>query len=256
MTGEPLEAMDAKLKFDQVAALQQELQDALLHIENGLEYVHRVDGATMPVHSAFLDLTSGIERLLKLTISLVRFTSTGQLPSPRDLMKRYGHDLTLLTQEWVIAASSDAALSAREACRADIEFVDSDPDLRLLLEALTTFAKAGRYSNLDAFLGVDRGTLSDPYAAWSSIERRVLAAHPEFEELLKQGDPRFGYFYPVVGRHVAALIDRYVRAVVRMWTLGPLGHEARRFSGSISSFLFLRDDQLGVPRSARGGANR
>jgi hypothetical protein len=48
--------------------------------------------------------------------------------------------------------------------------------------------------------------------------------------------------------HIAYLLDRFGRSVARMWTLGALSDEARRYSPLVRPFLTLADAELGKPR--------
>ena len=40
-------------------------------------------------------------------------------------------------------------------------------------------------------------------------------------------------------RRIIAVLQRFLRGVCRMWTLGPLGENGRWLTGTINRFLFL-----------------
>jgi hypothetical protein len=51
-----------------------------------------------------------------------------------------------------------------------------------------------------------------------------------------------------VASSIAALVDRFARAIARMWTQGALPEEAGQYSPMVFKYLHLRDEGLGLPR--------
>lgn len=115
-----------------------------------------------------------------------------------------------------------------------------------MLSVLSTFGTWSRYYRLEEFLdpsGVDVD--DDPDRAWEAIESEVLRRHPDWIEQL---DPTAqGQAFETIARDITTTLDRFARAITRMWTLGALHSEARAHLGMIKGFLFLRDDELGQP---------
>jgi len=60
-------------------------------------------------------------------------------------------------------------------------------------------------------------------------------------------DPRTGNkLYSEINLHLQITLERYVRALCHLFTLGPFSKQGRQFTGVIGDSLFLRDDQLGT----------
>jgi len=53
------------------------------------------------------------------------------------------------------------------------------------------------------------------------------------------------YFpYVEINRHLQMVLKRLIRVLCHLFTLGPLGMEARRFTGTLGDSLYLRDEDL------------
>jgi len=50
----------------------------------------------------------------------------------------------------------------------------------------------------------------------------------------------------VINLRLQVTLERYLRALCHLFTLGPISEQGRRFTGVIGDFLFLPDDQLGT----------
>jgi hypothetical protein len=50
---------------------------------------------------------------------------------------------------------------------------------------------------------------------------------------------------------MTATLDRFARAIARMWTSGALHEEAKRHLVTIKGFLFVREHELGQPIRGR-----
>lgn len=46
--------------------------------------------------------------------------------------------------------------------------------------------------------------------------------------------------YKRISEPVTVILERFARAITRMWTLGAVHEEGRRYTGIINNFLFLR----------------
>ncbi len=117
------------------------------------------------VHNAFLSLTTALERLGKLAISLYEFRQTGAYPPLRNI----GHD---------IGEIANRLLRMDESAYRDKGFLLSEQDLTRYathLELLTDYAKGNRrYEYLDSLSSADEPV--SLYSRWASL---VEAAEPD-----------------------------------------------------------------------------
>lgn len=233
----------AELSTHQELALIQETETSVFLIHEGLLALNRLSGANDFYHGPLGLLAQGFERLMKVVICLDRLESQGTLPTLKE-MRKYGHNLIALADAIVNLSEGTRYADSRPAARADIDFISSDEQLRELLAVLTDFGEWGRYYNLDTLLNrtAHVAARDDPAAAFQSIESRKLQHHPEWIPKMKGRE--FEDAYSLVKGEVIATLQRFARALCRMFTLGPLGDRGRRLLGLIKVFLFLRDEDL------------
>lgn len=235
------------LSTEQTFALVDETERAVELAHHGIQSLWSLDAANDRYHLPLVLLAQGIERLLKLTYVLGVLESTSQIPTSAQI-KKFGHDLLVLTDEVVKIARGNNEFAARPAIASDLAFVDTDQDLRAMLRVLSDFGKQGRYHNLDILLAENPSRLGQsPEEAWQQLESDFLARHPEWKD--KLGTPEFSTgWYQALAADVTEVLQRFLRAVCRMWTLGPLGEHGKQLTGTINRFLFLTDDRLRFPR--------
>lgn len=101
----------------------------------------------------------------------------------------------------------------------------------------------GRYYNLNEAIGHSRGEES-PQAAWGKLESDILQERPDWVELLNDPASHDETWAHTIGRLVST-IERFIRALVRLFTIGELGDEARKNYGVIKEFLNKMDGDLG-----------
>lgn len=234
----------------QILALNREVEGAVRLSQEGIEALRRLDGANDFYHLPMQLLAQGLERLLKLTLALAELEATGGLPPSKRLRADYGHDIVALTDAVVERVANQPAYARRPAVQDDLDFIGHDAHLRKMLEVLSTFGTWSRYYRLEEFLdpaGVDPE--DDPDRAWEAIESEILRKHPDWIEQL---DPKAGgRAFETIASDIMSTLDRFARAITRMWTLGALHEEAKRHLGTIKGFLFLRDHELGQPHRNR-----
>jgi len=123
-----------------------------------------------------------------------------------------------------------------------VVFLETDMRLRALLTALSRFAQSARYYNLDV-VGDRRPDTDDPELEWQAIEMELVSEHPDLMQAL-QKPGSIGQVYDAVRREFVGRIELLVRALSRLFTLGPLGDEAATCTAYIRPFLFLRDERI------------
>jgi hypothetical protein len=228
----------------QIMALSREADAAVRLSQEGIDALRRLDGANDFYHLPMQLLAQGFERLLKLTLALAEFGISGELPTPKRLRNDFKHNIVALTDAVVEQVATQPDYVCRPAVQDDLDFIRHDTHLRQMLGVLSTFGTWSRYYRLAEFLDPDGlDSDDDPDRAWEAIESAVLRRHPDW---LEQLDPTAdGRAFETIARDITATLDRFARAITRMWTLGALHPEARRHLGMIKGFLYLRDHELG-----------
>jgi hypothetical protein len=224
----------------------EDLRGSIRLLDAGVAEIHRLGGANDFYELPLLVIATGLERLVKLTLAVALLERDGKTPPSREMRKKYGHRLAPLMHDLVAVVSAQPDYARRPAVRDDIAFLREDQRLSFILDLLGGFGQNGRFHRLDTLLGESTRAEEDPYWQWDELEMTIARDDPGWLELI--AGPRYEDLRARVGATIAALIDRCVRALCRMWTLGALGDAGRRFSGFLSPFLCLHDDQLGVLR--------
>jgi len=225
-------------------ALLQELETAIKLLQIGCREVQSVDGANDFYHLAMLTLANGFERFMKVIICLHVLESTGAYPTklPWPSGKK-GHDLLFLLDKVATDCFPQDYVSQIPAAATDIEYLRTSDRLREIVRLLSDFGQAARYYNLD--LVMERNPRGDsPDDAWARLETAILQEDPNWVENFQQ-DIDLSKSYRKINHAIVSAMERLARALSRLFTLGGLGVQARQFSGTVSPFLMLRDDQLG-----------
>jgi hypothetical protein len=239
---------NAELTPEQAFALIDELETAAKMTQYGMDALHDLDAANDFHHLPMQLLSQGFERLLKVTYALAVREHSGELPTVAEFKRRYGHDLTKINSALIELVASNDEYANRPVVRDDLDFLSTDPDLARVLKLLSSFGTWSRYYNLGVLLDPSSvADENDPALAWQAMEHDALQGMPNGIERLGQPAEQDDLFQEIY-EEIAKTLDRFTRAISRMWTLGPLGSEGQRHMGLIKEFLFLRDEELGQPR--------
>jgi len=229
--------------LQQCTALEQEVRTSIKLIEAGLGQLQRITGANAFYHLPMLTLASGFERLMKTIICLYTFRETGQFPSrsafPRGVR---GHDLVWLLDKITSKCFDGEYIKGRQAASEDIGYLCNDVQVRELVKVLSDFGQSARYYNLNVVLGENTTVLS-PHRQWDRVERTVLEEDADWAHQLMAAD--LDELYSRITTKLIIKLERLARALVRLFTIGGLGPEAKQYTAVIAPFLFLRDDDLG-----------
>lgn len=221
-------------------ALMEEVNISIRLLQSGLSHLQRISGADDFYHLPILLLSGGCERLMKCILCLERLEKTGRYPLQHELPKT--HDLTNLLDK-IVRNCYDSTYRRRPAAQSDLAYLATDQSLRDIVRILSDFGQGARYYNLNVVLSVD-SELRDPEQMWKEIESAVGKAHPAWPTGLLDPVLRAEIWRAIISDLVAR-IEAFARALARLFTLGPLGDQAKKMSGLIGPFLLLRDQDLG-----------
>jgi hypothetical protein len=223
-------------------SLLQEAEIALYTVEAGLANLDKnMPYAPKPYYFVwYLLLSTGFERLMKIVICMHEFETTGSFPTNRFLRVTMGHNLIALRDEVVKRCYTTDYLSNSFA-QEDYNFVTDDNLLTYILKTLSDFAERDRYMFMDRI----SNPVSErewPKLRWEEIERIALSdsayyrlLKDDYSELKKQAN-----------MITKAHIERFTRAITRLFMFGGLGDLARSQYALISKFMRLSDNDLGV----------
>jgi len=220
-------------------SLHDELRTSYRLISLGLGELQCIGMAEDFYHLPFQLLSSGLERLMKCYICLVYEANEGKFPIYEDLKRQFGHDLSKLKTE---ITEKYFKINDIPALKEDVDFLNKTPLLDKVLHVLSEFGKFARYYNLDVITGNAKAIFS-PDSEWENIETDILKTIPEFQyaSLIEKGDE----YYQKINMEIVKIIERFVRAISRQFTLGQHGDKLQQLSIIGSSFRNLSDSELG-----------
>ena len=83
----------------------------------------------------------------------------------------------------------------------------------------------------------------DLKSIWEDYETKLMLQDSELKFLFYSKN--LNDFYKRLNQKIITKLELFVRALVRQFTLGNLGSEAKTYTGIISKLLFLSDEDLG-----------
>lgn len=238
---------------EQILAIDQELFDSIRLIRSGFGQLQQLNGANDFYHMPLLTLSSGFERLLKVVLCFRHLEIHGNFPNAQDLPSgRKGHDLEFLLDRVLNECFLPEYLESVPVAKIDYEYLKSE-ELRSFFRILSRFGQAARYYYLDVVLGKTPKT-DAPDREWESLESAIFKSRPKLLNELKQ-NPGSNKIYAEIAIEVVIRLERFARAVSRLFTIGRIGKEALRFTSFVGSFLFLDDEDLGKNEYKPFGSN-
>lgn len=185
-------------------------------------------------------LASGLERLMKIILHLHALETIGASLTESQ-MREYGHGLCSILADVVQNCYTQNYLQ-RPVAQADLAFIQNDPRLTEMLSILDDFARTDRYIYMDAI--ANPNTLaSTPQERWEKLEAETMAPGAYVKTILA-GREKEAISH--ANRTLIICLERFVRALTRLFVLGDLGAFAPTFAASVSDFSMLDDDELGM----------
>jgi len=226
--------------------LLDEVDISIRLIKKGFSELQQISSSNDFYHPPILLISSGFERLMKCIICYWELKENGNYPSRNRLRSkggRNGHDLNILLQNIIDICNSFESYEDRPATRDDLDFIINNERLHRIIEILSGFAQGGRYHNLDVVTD-GNSQFEDPKDKWEELETEIVNEDPSLSKLMK--DPKkTDEMYKKINTILIIYLERFVRALSRIFTLGELHEDAARCHGFIKDFLNIMDDKLG-----------
>ena len=227
-------------------SLTNEVETAINLLKKGMAELQQISGANDFYHVPILYLSSGFERLIKCLICLSLMDDNGELSDvPFEKSSRKGHDLIYLLDKLLSICAKKNYASKFTAAKADIEFLRKDKTLREIVTILSDFGQGARYHNLDIILN-GTSKYKDPKLAWDTIEMTIVQMKGrDLNELAKISTNEI---YEEINRDIIIILEKFTRALARLFTLADFGDLAKQVSPLVYNYLFLMDKDLGTKK--------
>ena len=236
--------MTSELK--RTLALDQELFNAVRLIKAGFGQLQSIGAGNDFYHLPLLTLASGFERFMKVTLCFRWIEEHGSFPTANAFPSgRSGHDLKRLLDKVRAECFLNDYVNNIPVAQGDIEYLNSG-GLLSFISVLSEFGQAARYYNLDVIVGRNVQT-DDPDAAWQRLETEILLSRKDLMDDF-EADPINNRVRVEINTEVVARLERFARAIARLYTIGKIGSEAKRYLAYIGCFLHLEDAELGTKK--------
>lgn len=232
-------------------ALDHELFNAVRLIKAGFGQLQSIGAGNDFYHLPLLTLASGFERFMKVTLCFRWLEEHGNFQTSRAFScGRSGHDLSCLLEKIRKDCFLDDYVNNIQVAQSDVEYLNSE-GLLSFVSVLSDFGQAARYYNLDVILGRKVQT-DDPDAAWQRLETEILLARKDLMDEIEE-NPASNRIRLEINNEVVARLERFARAIARLYTIGRIGTEAKRYLAYIGCFLHLSDAELGTKKYELSG---
>jgi hypothetical protein len=224
--------------------LLMEVEISIKLLKKGMGDLQKISGANDFYHAPILLLSSGYERLIKCLLCLALMDDYWKFKEPPyKTSKGKGHNLNYLLNRLLSVCAEKNYSSKFPAAKADIDLLSKDKNLRKIISLLSDFAQGGRYYNLDIVLK-GTSTYKDPAKGWDKIETTILKTREDLLKKLNDGD--LDDVYKEINRELIITLEKFARALARLFTLADFGDFAKKASLLVYDYLMLMDRDLGT----------
>lgn len=233
-------------------ALDQELFNAVRLIKAGFGQLQSIGAGNDFYHLPLLTLASGFERFMKVTLCFRWLEEHGSFPTSKAFPTGpSGHDLKCLLEKIRTECFLDDYVNNIPVAQGDVEYLNSK-GLLSFISVLNDFGQAARYYNLDVIVGRKVKT-DDPDAAWRRLETEILLARKDLMDEIAE-NPASDRIRLEINHEVVVRLEKFARAIARLYTIGRIGTEAKRYLAYVGCFLHLSDAELGTKKYGISGS--
>lgn len=224
--------------------LLMEVEISIKLLKKGMGDLQKINGANDFYYAPILLLSSGYERLIKCLLCLALMDDYRKFKEPPyKTSKRKGHNLDYLLDRLLSVCAEKNYSSKFPAAKSDINLLRKDNNLRKIISLLSDFAQGGRYYNLDIVLK-GASAYKDPVKGWDKIETTILKTREDLLKKLNDGD--LDDVYKEINRELIITLEKFARALARLFTLADFGDFAKKASSLVYDYLMLMDKDLGT----------
>lgn len=212
-------------------ALAEEVKTATFLIREGLFSLKCLYDDEDYAHLPILLLSNGFERLVKTIICL---SCLGKKPVDPDFGNIRTHNITKLLERVRETAKGWRYEKKCAETKEDMVFMNKCKALHKLVKLLADFGdKSGRYYNIDLIIG-QKKEYDDPSKLF------IAYCDEKKDEGVSDSD---------IICHVTTILQRFARALCRMFIYGELGQIADDMKNIVEGFLNLNDEDLPCVKS-------
>ncbi|KJK42861.1 hypothetical protein UK23_35320 [Lentzea aerocolonigenes] len=217
------------MPIEKVIALSDEVDATASLLRHGLRVLESYAFAARDADVAFVCLAGGAEKLLKLSTGLHALDTSGSWP-PKAVMTGIGHDIVKLYDHVrdLIVQEAPSLSTAPGLIAELLDKVDNDPHIDQVLEVLGTYAKKGRFYNLD-HLADHKQSDDSPKQLWEALHQGLLKLHPPLlMQLASVGQSQAAR--AELNKLIICSITDWQELITRAWRTGVFGSLAKQWA--------------------------
>jgi len=223
------------LTRDQQLALIFETGSVQALLRHGVNQLLEVRYINADIDPVLTTLSIGVEKLMKLTWGLLEVAAGRSWPS-RTVMQEQGHGVKFLNEligPYLGAAVGPPAQPWVQGLR---DGVDSDPYWALILSALDTYGRSGRFYYLDK-LAEQPQPWQSPRDTWDELEQAISNDRPELLADLAGSNEGNLRARAEINAVIAASVTVWWEMIFRFWVQGAVGQFGKQHSSAINPNL-------------------
>jgi len=217
-----------------------EVDTSVKLLKRGMGELQSISGANDFYYMPILLLSSGYERLIKSLLCLASMDDNGRVKG-RPFKKV--HDLNYLLKDLLLVCKQKNYSSKFPEAKKDIDMLSNDTHLQDIISILSEFAQSSRYYNLD--IACDGNSkYKNPKVIWEEEELSIFQNRKNFLKRLSKEN--LDDIYKEINREFIVPLEKFTRALARLFTLADFGDFAKQVSSLVYDYLTLRDEELGT----------
>ncbi|WP_367133272.1 hypothetical protein [Saccharothrix sp. HUAS TT1] len=220
------------IPLDKLGALVDEVDAAASLLRHGLAVLKSYRFAARDAYAVFVCLAGGAEKLLKLSAGMNSLHETGVWPS-KATMQGWSHDIVGMERHVraVIVAQQDRSTVPGYMAEL-LDAVDADPYIDSILETLGTYARGGRFFNLDHLASASQPYPS-PRELWEGLHHKLTTVRPELLAKLSSASTSDAARAEMNGHIIESFVG-WQELITRAWRTKVFGDEAKRWASQLA----------------------
>lgn len=182
----------------------------------------------------------GIENLIKSLIVIHYWNDIDQINKLNNNQGIKTHKLSTLLEN--LTDICEEKKFNRPALQSDLIFMKTNKHLEDLINLFSKYGQGGRYYSLDMILK-EKSSHSNPIEEWEKVKNSFLDERQDVKDRFFN-EPQYDY-HPEIMKELIIILERFFRALSRLFTLGDFGELAKKMSPLVYTFLMKMDKDLG-----------
>lgn len=228
-------SMAGALTKDQQLALIFETGSVQALLRCGVDQLLEVRYINADIDPVLTTLSIGVEKLMKLTWGLLEVAAGRSWPT-KTVMQDKGHEVKSLNELIDQHLGAAVGLPAQPWVQGLRDGVNSDPYWGLILSALDSYGRSGRFHYLDQ-LAEQPQPWQSPRQDWDDLEQAIIEGRPELLADLAGSKESWQRARTEINEVIAASVTAWWEMIFRFWVQGAAGQFGKQHSTAINPSL-------------------